>query len=229
MNDKDNLVRTALSLLDSRDNDDLMRAAFLLLSSRNIATDWATLQKPYSALYDDCTRLMLDTAFVLELKAYLQKRMYIHRSVEMLLTHMAMAENSRWDQTPDWMQQVSKRGRYINRFVPTFLVINGPIGRFLRWKDSPVKSRLGEEYPILSAAHNFLDDKVFKALRNGFAHWSFDIDVSGGEPYLISYEDGKDVVAAKLHLLEAEAFHIIAFGLTEILDKVFFQGVQDGN
>jgi hypothetical protein len=228
MNDKDDLVKTALSLLNSRDKNDLMRAAFLLLSSRNIAPDWATLQKPYSALYDDCTRLMQDKGFVSELTAYLQQRMYIHRSVEMLLTHMAMAENSHWDQTPTWMQAISKQGRYINRFVPTFLVIDGPIGRFLR-KDSPVKSRLGEEYPILSAAHNFLDDKVFKALRNGFAHWSFDLEVSGGEPYLISYKDGKDVVAAKLHLLEAEAFHIISFGLTEILDKVFFQGVQHGN
>jgi hypothetical protein len=69
MNDKDDLVRSALSLLNSRHKDDLMRAAFLLLSPRNTATDWVTLEKSYSALYNDCARLMLDAAFVLELKA----------------------------------------------------------------------------------------------------------------------------------------------------------------
>lgn len=223
MNGQSDYVKEAFALLNSRDKDDLVRAAFLLLNSRNVAAEWARLHKPYSALRHDCIQLMTDAVFVSELKGYMQKREYIHHSVEMMLTHMSMAENSRWDQTPTWMQPISKRGRYINRWIASFLIIDGPVGRFLRWKDSPIKSRIGEAYPVLSAAQSFLDEKVFKDLRHGFAHWSFDLEVSAGEPYLICYKDGKDVVSARLHFLEAEAFHIITFGLVEILDEVFFK------
>jgi hypothetical protein len=81
----------------------MLKEAISLLRSRNLPSDWAGQSNPYSALQDECTRLMQDPGFASELKVYLKQRAFVSRSVEMLLIYMAMSENSRWEQTPDWM------------------------------------------------------------------------------------------------------------------------------
>ena len=41
------------------------------------------------------------------------------------------------------------------------------------------------------------------------------------ESYVIAYDWERDLPTAKLHQAEADAFHIIAFALVEVLDDVF--------
>jgi hypothetical protein len=66
-----------------------------------------------------------------------------------------------------------------------------------------------------------MNDRLFKLLRNGFAHWGFDWEIVGRESYVIAYDWERDLPTAKLHQAEADAFHIVAFALVEVLDDVF--------
>lgn len=200
------------------DKDRLLQTAFSLLQARNISSDWATQPRPYSALRNECLRLMSDSQFVLELRSYLQQKPYVGHSVDMVLNYMSVSEK----QTLDWRRPAIAMGQNIIRWIPTFLVIDGPIGRFLR-QASPANKRLGENYPILTAARDVLENRDFKMLRHGFAHWNFDWEVSANDVYLIAYDKGKNSISTKLLLREVDAFHIVAFSLTEILDEVFFQ------
>jgi hypothetical protein len=75
--------------------------------------------------------------------------------------------------------------------------------------------------PSVGAA--FLNDRIFRLLRNGFAHWAFDWDVVGPDSYVVAYDWERDLPTAKLHLEEADAFHIVAFAVIEILNEVFIR------
>jgi hypothetical protein len=75
-------------------------------------------------------------------------------------------------------------------------------------------------YPLLASARDFLNNKLFTDLRNGFAHWAFDWDAIEGDSYVVSYNWETGSITAKLHQEEADAFHIIAYALIEILDEV---------
>ena len=57
-------------------------------------------------------------------------------------------------------------------------------------------------------------------MRNGFAHWGFDWEVVGSDSYIVIYNWEQDLPIVKIHLQEADAFHIAAFALIEILDEV---------
>jgi len=105
------------------------------------------------------------------------------------------------------------------RWIPTFLIIDGPIGRFLAGDDSPFKTCYGAQFPILTAAKEFLADRTFKLLRNGFAHWGFDWEVVGNDSFVIAYDWERDLPIAKLHQSEAGAYHIATFALVEVLEK----------
>ncbi|MBL8098813.1 MAG: hypothetical protein JNK81_06500 [Anaerolineales bacterium] len=208
---------------ESYKKDSMMKDAFLLLSSRKISSTWLDHEKPYTALEEECKELMRDLKFVSDLRKYLDNKLYISRSVKMLLTYMSMSENSRWQETPEWMHPVTTKGWYLIRWIPTALGIDGPIGRFLLRENSPIYPRLGNNIPLITAAKEFLYNKDFKALRNGLAHWSFDWEISTDNIYIVIYKEGKDSILTKMSINEVNGFHTITFGLTEILDSVFFK------
>lgn len=136
----------------------------------------------------------------------------------MLFTSLAMAARARWDDAPEEMRGVVARGWFLGRWIPTFLIVDGPIGRFMTGEDSPLSARYGSEYPLLTAARDFLADRNFKLVRNGFAHWAFDWEIVGRESFVVPYDPERDLPITKLHQAEADAYHIVAFSLVEILD-----------
>jgi len=79
---------------------------------------------------------------------------------------------------------------------------------------------LDGRYPLLAAAHAFIGERIFLQVRNGFAHWGFDWEVVGTDSYIVIYNWEQDLPIARLHQREADAFHIAAFALIEILDEV---------
>ena len=104
-----------------------------------------------------------------------------------------------------------------------FLNIDGPIGRFICKGGSPLFEILKSQYqtyPLLASARDFLNNSLFMKLRHGFAHWAFDWEVVGSESYVVSYDWETDILTAKVHQEEADAFHIVAFALIEIIDEV---------
>ena len=203
------------------EKNEILRNAFQRLANRGFASAWASHPTPFSALHDECAALMTDPTFAAQLQTYLRTHSIVHRALEMFYTHIAMAARARWDETPEHVRPVAARGWFLGRWIPTFLIIDGPIGRFLCSDTSPLHAYLDPNRPMLTSARDFLNDRTFRLLRNGFAHWGFDWEVIGHESYIIAYDWERDLPTAKLHQSEADAFHIIAFALVEIIDGTF--------
>lgn len=210
------------------EKDTLLRGAFVRLQARGVQSAWSQHPTPYSALHSECSGLMLEDAFRAELEAYLQSHSIVPRALEMLHTSISMAARARWDEVPEHVRPVAARGWFLGRWLPTFLVIDGPIGRFLCGETSPLHNWLGPQRPLLTSARDFMNDRLFKLVRNGFAHWGFDWEVVRGESYVVAYDWERDLPTAKLHQTEADAFHIIAFALIEIVDDVFISQRRAG-
>jgi hypothetical protein len=73
---------------------------------------------------------------------------------------------------------------------------------------------------LLNAARSLIGEKLFLQVRNGFAHWGFDWEVVGDDSYIVIYNWEQDLPIARLHQREADAFHLAAYSLIEILDDV---------
>jgi hypothetical protein len=155
-----------------------------------------------------------------EFRSYLSSRTIVRRAVSSFYTFIAMAARARWDQAPEEHRGVAARGWFLGRWLPTFLIIDGPIGRLLFSDASPFARRLTSGLPVLSSARDLLAEKTFRALRNGFAHWGFDWEVVGADSYVVAYDWERDLPSAKLHIEEADAFHICAYAVVEAVDDV---------
>jgi hypothetical protein len=210
-------------LYTTTEKDTILREAFERLANLGISAKWAKSTKPYTELREECGRLMKDADFVKDLEAYLQTHIVLSRASEMFATYIAMAARAKWYEVPGDIRPITARGWFLGRWIPTFLIIDGPIGRFLCKGSSPLYLILKDEYrryPLLASARDFLSNDLFRRLRNGFGHWSFDWEVVGTESYFVTYDWKTGARTAKLHQEEADAFHIITYGLIEILDDM---------
>jgi hypothetical protein len=200
------------------EKDAILCNAFTCLQARGIASAWSRSPQPFTDLKSECVLLMQDAGFRANLGTYLRAHTTLPRAVRMLFTSISMAARAKWQDAPDHIKAVVARGWFLGRWIPTFLIIDGPIGRFLAGDDSPFKTCYGAQFPILTAAKEFLADRTFKLLRNGFAHWGFDWEVVGRDSFVIAYDWERDLPTAKLHQSEADAYHIVTFALVEALE-----------
>jgi hypothetical protein len=213
-----------VKLYTAAEKDTILREAFKRLATLGISSKWAESPNPYTELRKECELLMTDPDFVENLETYLQEHIVLGCASEMFFTYIAMAARAKWHEVPDNVRPITARGWFLGRWIPTFLIIDGPIGRFLCKGGSPLYSILKSEYrryPLLASARDFVGNDLFRRLRNGFGHWSFDWEVVGTESYFVTYDWETGACTAKLHQEEADAFHIITYGLVEILDDVF--------
>ena len=206
---------------EETEKDSTLRNAFATLRGRGITSAWASSLRPYTDLLRECLGHMADPLLVSDLQHYLRAHAVIRHSVEMFCTYIALSARSKWDDVPDDIKPITARGWFLGRWLPTFLIIDGPIGRFVCGDTSPLHRKVGPSAPLLTAVRDFLNDRQFRLLRNGFAHWGFEWDVVGSESYVVAYDWERDLPTTKLHQLEADAFHIVAFALIEIIDGVF--------
>lgn len=202
------------------EKNDSLRKALQRLSPRFPGSAWALSDEPFTALRSECVLLASSPHFMELLKAYLRSRTVLKRSIESFFTIIAMAARAKWDDAPAEHRGIVARGWFLGRWLPTFLVIDGPIGRFFLSESSPLTTHLGPGYPVLSAAVDMMGDRTFRALRNAFAHWGFDWETVGRDSYIVAYDWERDLPTAKLHLEEADAFHLCAYALIEAVDDV---------
>ena len=202
------------------DKDAMLRKALARLASRFPGSVWLLAEAPWSALRAECIVLATEPVFRAEFKGYLASRTIVRRAIQSFFTHISMAARAKWDEVPVEHRAVAARGWFLGRWIPTFLIIDGPIGRLFSADSSPLARRIGPDYPLLNAARGMLNEKTFRTLRNGFAHWGFDWEVVGKDSYVVAYNWEDDLPTAKLHLEEADAFHILAFALIELVDEV---------
>jgi hypothetical protein len=208
----------------SLDKDKILRNAFNKLASKGVSSKWAKSSRPFTELREECVRLMSDSSFCKDLEVYLGSHQIIARAIEMFFNHVGVSARNNWDEgIPEEFLTYAARGWFLGRWLPTFLIIDGPIGRFICKGGSPLFEKLKSQYkvyPLLASARDFLNNDLFMKLRHGFAHWSFDWIVVGDESYVVSYDWETDVLTAKLHQEEADAFYIIAVQLILIVYQV---------
>jgi hypothetical protein len=205
------------------EKDLMLRQAFGRLRARGISSKLTEADRPFTELSAECSALALELGMAGALRDYLRVHTVVPRAFEMFFTHMAMAARARWQDVPADSRGIAARGWFIGRWLPTFLVIDGPLGRLMNDTGSPLTSDFGAKYPLFTAARNFLNERLFRLIRNGFAHWAFHWEVIGGESYLVAYDSERDLPAAKLHLSEADAFHIVAFSIIEVVHESFIR------
>lgn len=201
----------------SLEKDLILRDALSVLKMRGIASAWCSAAQPFTSLYAECAQLMSDPGFRRDLASFLRVHTTFPRAVQMLFTSVAMAARAQWQDAPEAYRPVAARGWFLGRWIPTFLIIDGPFGRFMMGEDSPLVARYGPDYPLLTAAKDFLGERTFRLIRNGFAHWGFDWEVVGKDSFVVAYDWERDLPVAKLHQSEADAYHIAAFALVEAL------------
>lgn len=206
------------------DKNAILRRGLARLSTRIPQSAWRDAEHPHEALRAECLVLASDATFRAELKAYVGARTILKRSISSFYTAISMAARAKWQDVEPEHRAVAARGWFLGRWIPTFLVIDGPIGRFFLTDTSPLTRRSQNGFPVLSAARTLLGDKTFLSLRNGIAHWGFDWEVVDGDSYIVAYDWNRDLPIAKLHQEEADAFHICAYAFIEVVDDVLISG-----
>lgn len=201
---------------------------FGLLAARGIAKGWASHPSPRQALAEECRQLVADGAFCRELSDYLAANAVIGQSIETVLAQLAFSAGVESAPTNPLLQELAHRGRHLSRWLPTFLLIDGPLGRLLRQKPSPLAARLSVAYsrsPLLASARDAFNDNLFRKVRNGFAHWSFIWRNVGttAQIAVFHYESGKQ--EAEVSLLEAEAMHYLSASVIHTLDEEILRKV----
>jgi hypothetical protein len=201
------------------------------LAGRGIAREWAARQQPLTDLCAECRAIVSDQEWRQTIRAYLRSRPIIQDSVETVLAQLAMAAGTSWQTVAEILRPLARRGWHIGRWLPTFLLVDGPLARFLRDGSSPLNLVLRREarrFPLLEQARDAFNNDLFRLVRNGFGHWSFvwQEEPGGSCIRILHWESGQET--AKLTLLEAEALHIFTFSVIEILDSEFFKPCSGG-
>jgi hypothetical protein len=208
------------------DRDELLGRLLSLLADRGIARKWAATREPQATLDQECTAVASDPQRLRLFGDYLRAKPVVQRSVDNLLAHISVAANARREHLPPPQDVLFGAGWRIARWLPTFLVIDGPLGRFLRAADSPLNAVLKVDharYPILAQARDLFSDDLFRRLRNGVGHWAFAFEQGPGGERLICFDYDTGERTADVTLLEAEAFHLASFAVIECLDQRIFR------
>jgi hypothetical protein len=217
---------------DTQSNDELLKKLLPLLAPRGIARRWGLLPQPHTALVLECRRLAAAPGLATEFREYLAANPIVRQSMDTMLAQLAMVANVRWQTVPDIVHPLARQGWHISRWLPTFLIVDGPLGRVLRAADSPLHKALRArpgEYPVLAEARDAFNSETFRLVRNGVGHWSFlwQEVPSGSQLVIIDARDGTPTTT--ITLLEAEALHLLAYSVIEALDHEVFRSVAAGN
>ncbi len=185
------------------DRNTQLRDAFDTLGSRIPKSFWSGSEKPQTELENGFKALAEQGNVRDDVGAYLNENPSVANSIEMLFTSVAMSARADWQSAPSEFRGINARGWFLGRWIPTFLILDGPILRFL--KSSAFRRQEGST-EFLRAIRSFLEVKEFMALRNGFAHWSFSWDTSGMDSEIVatSQKSSDDV---RFYWKEAEAFY----------------------
>jgi hypothetical protein len=176
---------------------------------------------PLLKIEQECTCILNDQTRRKDIARYIASNPIIKESLDSMLAQLAMAAGVRWEDTKADLQPLAYRGWHIGRWLPTFLLIDGPLGKLLRDSNSPIVQTFKQEakfYPLLCSARDVFNCELFRVVRNGFAHWSFRWSGQGNEAMItiIDWETGAE--QEKLSLLEAEALHWLSAQVIYALD-----------
>ncbi len=207
------------------DKDSLLRQLLRELAERGLIRKWTESRTPYSDLIAECRALNADLSLRRELGDYLRANPIIQATVHTLLSHLMMVSHGRWQDIPLPGRLIARHGSMISRWLPTFLIIDGPLGRALRSADSPLNILLRThhtKYPLLAQARDLFGHKLFRQVRNGVGHWSFTFEHQDSIERLVCFDWESGLRTVEVSILEAEALHLASFSTIECLDHELF-------
>lgn len=196
--------------------DEHLRGAFTAIAGRVRSSQWTASSAPFTELLTSLKALAQQQEVAEDVAAHLGSDPSVENAIEMLYTSISMSARAKWDLAPASIRGVVARGWFLGRWLPTFLVLDGPILRFLR---SPAFRRQASPVPLLRSVRSFFDTPDFMALRHAFAHWSFAWQVENGDSVVIGAAGSSETV--RVTRAEADAFHIITFAVIEAIDEAF--------
>jgi hypothetical protein len=213
-------VAAAVSTRKEPDRNTHLRRAFSALSSRITSSPWTSSNQPYTDMVVTFQDLYSQNDVHVDVSAYLGQNPSVASAVEMLFTSIAMSARADWRAAPVSMRGIAARGWFLGRWIPTFLVLDGPIMHFLTSK--AFRRQTGSP-ALFRAVRAFFSNRDFMLLRHGFAHWSFLWRTNGNDSEIVALgrNPGDEVCIPRA---EAEAFHIITFALVEAVHEVFLEG-----
>ncbi len=213
-------VTAATPSIGEPDRDLHLRRAFADLSSRITPSPWTSSNQPYTDMVATFDGLYSQPDVRVDVSTYLGRNPSVGSAVEMLFTSVAMSARADWRAAPVSMRGIAARGWFLGRWVPTFLVLDGPILRFLTSK--AFRRQIGSP-PLFRAVRAFFSNRDFMLLRHGFAHWSFSWRTDGSDSEIVALGRSPGD-AVRVSRAEADAFHIITFALVEAVHEVFLEG-----
>lgn len=200
--------------------DNQIQKAFFDLKKHIQSSIWSESAKPYTDLINLWQEAAENTEISRNIQSYLKENPRLKYSIKMLLTTISMSARAEWDKAPPEIRGIVARGWFIGRWLPTFLVIDGPITEFL--KDGRIFKPFQEERTkFIRAMRQFFDTIIFMRLRHSLAHWSFNWVSDGNDSKIIGYYGKKHQETVSLTRREADAFHIISFALVESFNNIF--------
>jgi hypothetical protein len=202
---------------------------FPRLQARGVASTWASHKSPRSELALECQRLLADSDFRSRLCEYLEANPVIVQSIETALAHLAFSAGVKWEQAQPILHVLARRGQHLSRWLPTFLLVDGPLGRLLKQSRSPLAEILKSShssYPLLASARDAFNNDLFRKVRNGFAHWSFVWQDSGDSVKIQLFHFETGLMEAQVSLLEAEALHHLSVTVMQSLDQELLRKVR---
>jgi hypothetical protein len=201
------------------DHDAQLRYAFQVLGSRVPASVWSSSSKPQSDLVDGFRALAAQPSVRNDVAAYLAQNPSVGSAVQMLFTSLAMSARADWRSVPAQFRGVAARGGFLGRWIPTFLVLDGPVLRFL---NSSAFRRQEHCTDFLRGVRSFFQAKDFMALRHAFAHWSFSWTTDGIDSEIVALSRSSSA-EVRVSRKEADAFHILTFAVVEAIHDVFLR------
>jgi hypothetical protein len=213
-------------MTDEIDSKDALLCELLpVLAARGLVRVWASSATPLSDLERECRSICADPQDRQGFTTYLHDNPLVRETVGTLIAHFAMTSNTRWQDVPMLQQPLARPGWHVARWLPTFLIIDGPLGRVLRDADSPLNAALRsrhQSYPALTQVRDLFNDDFFRRVRNGFGHWSFAWRETGNGSRIEITDWKTGATTTTVTLLEAEALHVASFSVIEALDREVF-------
>lgn len=183
------------------------------------ASLWVSSPQRYTALVEALRALDAQEPVHEDVSAYLATNPSVASAVEMLFTSIAMSARADWQAAQVAMRGVASRGWFLGRWIPTFLVLDGPIMRFLT---SVAFRRQSGSTDLLRAVRAFFSNRDLMLLRHAFAHWLFSWRTDGTDSQILGF-GRTPTEEVRVLRSEADAFHIITFALVEVIHEVFLK------
>lgn len=200
-----------------------LRMAFRRLGGMVNSSEWAQSATPYGDLNRAFSAAARDPAVAVDVRKALEGAPQLIGAISTFFAAFTTATRADWRHLPVVHRGVGARGWFIGRWLPTALVVDGPVVRFL---NSTAFQRLGDPARrTVRAVRRFLQERTILSFRHALAHWSFEWRTRE-EGNFIAWTDraGTD---REIHQEDADAIHWVTFTIVGTLYSRLLRPEED--